>query len=159
MGCGGHPTPTPLPKKGICCHHFGQHHDILNIIQGDSFGTRPKKMRISQRLFIRFWINFCNIFTYKYIYNFINIKYIYKILNWIMNNLWDIRIFLGLVPKPCTFYNTTSKYINPNTWIVWGRTVLQIGRSLVRLQMVPLEFFIDIILPIALWPWGRLVYD
>ena len=25
------------------------------IIQGDSFGTRPKKMRISQRLFIRFW--------------------------------------------------------------------------------------------------------
>ena len=24
------------------------------IIQGDSFGTRPKKMRISQRLFIRF---------------------------------------------------------------------------------------------------------
>ena len=24
-------------------------------LQGDSFGTRPKKMRISQRLFIRFW--------------------------------------------------------------------------------------------------------
>ena len=24
------------------------------IIQGDSFGTRPKKMRVSQRLFIRF---------------------------------------------------------------------------------------------------------
>jgi len=34
--------------------------------------------------------------------------------------------------------------------------VLQIGKSLVRFQMVPLEFFIDIILPIALWPWGRL---
>ena len=29
---------------------------------------------------------------------------------------------------------------------------LQIGRSLVRFQMVTLEFFIDIILPIALWP-------
>jgi hypothetical protein len=56
-------------------------------IQGDSFGTRPKKIRISQRLFIRFRINFCNIFTYKYIYNFVNIKYIYKILNWIMNSL------------------------------------------------------------------------
>ena len=25
-----------------------------DLIQGDSFGTRPKKMRISQRLFIRF---------------------------------------------------------------------------------------------------------
>jgi hypothetical protein len=33
---------------------------------------------------------------------------------------------------------------------------LQIGRSLVRFQMVSLEFFIDTILPIALWPWGRL---
>jgi hypothetical protein len=35
-------------------------------------------------------------------------------------------------------------------------TVLQIGRSLVRFQMVSLQFFIDIILPIAPWPWGRL---
>jgi hypothetical protein len=35
-------------------------------------------------------------------------------------------------------------------------TVLQIGRSLVRFQMVSLAFSIDIFLPIALWPWGRL---
>jgi hypothetical protein len=37
----------------------------------------------------------------------------------------------------------------------WG-AVLQVGRSLFRFKMVSLEFFIDIILPIALWPWGRL---
>jgi len=30
------------------------------------------------------------------------------------------------------------------------------GRSRVRFPIVSLEFFIDIILPVPLWPWGRL---
>jgi hypothetical protein len=33
---------------------------------------------------------------------------------------------------------------------------LPVGRSLVQFQMVSLEFFIDIILPVALQPWDRL---
>jgi hypothetical protein len=37
----------------------------------------------------------------------------------------------------------------------WG-TALQIGRSRVRFTMVPLDFFIDKIIPAALWPWGWL---
>jgi len=36
----------------------------------------------------------------------------------------------------------------------WG-TALQTGWSRVRFPMVSLDFFIDIILPAALWFWGR----
>jgi hypothetical protein len=39
--------------------------------------------------------------------------------------------------------------------IVWG-TALQSGRSRVRFPMLSLEFFIDIILPATMCPWGRL---
>ena len=35
-------------------------------------------------------------------------------------------------------------------------TALQAGRSRVRFPMVSLEYFIDIILPAAIWPWGCL---
>ena len=37
-----------------------------------------------------------------------------------------------------------------------SNTTLQTGRSRARFPMVSLEFFSDIILPVVLWPWGRL---
>jgi hypothetical protein len=45
----------------------------------------------------------------------------------------------------------------------WGRAVAHLvealryyGTSRVRFPMVSLEFFLDIIVSVALWPWGRL---
>jgi hypothetical protein len=46
-------------------------------------------------------------------------------------------------------------FISTTSGGVRGGNALQTGRSRVRFPMVSLDFFIDIILPVALWPWGR----
>jgi len=51
--------------------------------------------------------------------------------------------------SPRVYFSTLSSPVG------WG-TALQTGRSRFRFQMVSLEFFIHIILPAALWNWGRL---
>ena len=54
------PIPVHFGYNRKCIHCFGVIHRSVKgtpcdgIIQDDSFGTTPKKMRISQRLFIRF---------------------------------------------------------------------------------------------------------
>ena len=58
------------------------------------------------------------------------------------------------IPLPLLYLN----YVPPCGGMRWHSgqgTTLQTGRSQVRFPMVSLGFFIDIILPVALWPWGR----
>ena len=60
------------------------------------------------------------------------------------------RIFELLLDTP---KNLSSMKILINIRVLHtDPTVLQAGRSRVRFPMVSLEYFIDIILPVALWP-------
>ena len=60
------------------------------------------------------------------------------------------------VVSPNTILFTVTTYTGAHGSAVGWGTTLQVGRSQFRFPMVSLEFFIDIILPAVLWPWGWL---
>jgi hypothetical protein len=47
-------------------------------------------------------------------------------------------------------------YLETYLWILLLKSLFKTGRSRDRFPMVSLEFFIDIILPAALWLWDLL---
>jgi hypothetical protein len=55
------------------------------------------------------------------------------------------------------FYNNPVQFlhITCSRWRNGWGTALQTGRSWDQSPMMSLEFLIDMILPAALWPWGR----
>ena len=67
--------------------------------------------------------------------------------------VWELlhAPYVALSGNSTTTYNGAGAHSGA---VGWG-TVLQTGRSRIRFLMVSSEFFIDIILPAALWPWGK----
>jgi hypothetical protein len=58
-------------------------------------------------------------------------------------------------PNCCKIYAVYTQFGASCSAVGWCNE-LQAGRSRFRFPMVSLEFFINIILPAALWPWGRI---
>jgi len=79
-----------------------------------------------------------------------------------------LYVFICFLPYMChipllisfslLYYTYLLIFLFPllNTDAVGRGTALQAGRSRLRFLMMSLEFFIDITLPAALWPWDRL---
>ena len=68
------------------------------------------------------------------------------------------KLCFNVIAKWSRKWNITN-YSGVRGGVVGWGTALQAGKSRVWFPMVSLELFIDIILPAALWPWGRLNLD
>jgi hypothetical protein len=67
-----------------------------------------------------------------------------------------ISNFLDITPCSLLPFNGLKAVIGTRGSVVGSGTMVQDGRSLVRVLMSSLDFSIHLILPVASWPWDRL---
>ena len=75
------------------------------------------------------------------------------VIYWTVNWVWEGKNCFWTLPY---FINTGTKLQGSRCGALGWGTALQVGRSQFRFPTVSFEFFFDIILPAALWPWGWL---
>jgi hypothetical protein len=67
-----------------------------------------------------------------------------------ITSLYTINWLVFMTETGCVYCAVRAEYVLRGGAVGWG-TALQTGRSRFRFPMVSLEFFIEIILPAALW--------
>ena len=116
----------------------------------DANSTDDRSVCMSNVLYCQISTSCCNTCAVSSTAVFVPTSHVAQVLSgW----LWDRSICSYCDWYHFFLYIPLTLSLTRGSAVGWG-TALQAGRSRVRFLMVSLEFFIDIILPAALWPRG-----